>query len=98
MEAHTAGMIAHEGVGMRGGVVKELSGGLLCGECCSRLFGSDGVESNKHCTVNGPFIEEKTSDNLLDACDLVWGEDRQFLIVLSVLDLLAVDWSVSFMW
>ena len=55
------------------------------------------VESNKHCTVNGPGIEEKTSDNLLDACDLVWREDRQVMIVLSVLDFLAVDWSVPFM-
>ena len=97
MEAHDAGMIAHDGVGMCGGVVKELRGGLLCGECCSRLFGSDGVESNKHCTVNVPGIEEKTSDNLLDACDLVWREDRQVMVVLSVLDFLAVDWSVPFM-
>ena len=97
MEAHATGMIAHDGVGMRGGVVKELSGGLLCGECCSRLLGSDGVDSNKNCTVNGPGIEEKTSNNLLDACDLVWREDWQVMVVLSVLDFLAVDWSVPFM-
>ena len=90
-------MIAHDGVGMRGGVVKELSGGMLCGECCSRLFGSDGAESNKHFPVNGPGIEEKTSDNFLDACDLVWREDRQVMIVLSVLDFLTVDWLVPFM-
>ena len=98
MEAHAAGMIAHDGVGMRGGVVKELIGGLLCGECCSRLFRSDGVESNTHCTVNGLGIEDKTSENLLDACDLVWREDRQVTVVLNVLDFLAVDWSVPFMW
>ena len=97
MEAHAAGMIAHDGVGMRGGVVKELIGGLMCGECCSRLLGSDDVESNKHCTVNGPGTEEKTSDNFLDASDLVWREDRQVMVVLSVLDFLAVDWSVPFM-
>ena len=96
MEAHAAGMIVHDGVGMRGGVIKELSGGLLCGECCSRLFGSDGVESNKHRTGNGSGVEEKTSDNLLDACDLVWREDRRVMVVLSVLDFLAVDWSVPF--
>ena len=82
---------------MRVGLFKELSGGLLCGECCSRLFGSDGVEINKHCTVNGPGIEEKTSDNLLDACDLVWREDRQVMVVLIVLDFLGVDWSVPVM-
>ena len=58
----------------------------MCGYGCSRVFGSDGVESNKHCTVNVPGIEEKTSDNLLDACDLVWREDRQGMVVLSVLD------------
>ena len=98
MDAHAAGMIAHDGVGMCGGVVKELSGRLLCGYGCSRLFVSDGVESNKHCTVNGPGIEEKTSDNLLDACDLVWREDWQVMVALSVLDFLAVDWSVPFMW
>ena len=80
MEAHAAGMVAHDGVGMRGGVIKELSGGLLCGECCSRLFGYDGVESNKHCTVNGPGIDDKTSDNLLDVCDLVSREDRQVMV------------------
>ena len=90
-------MVAHHGVGMRGGVIKELSGGFLCGDCCSRLLGSDGVESNNHCTVNGLGVEEKKSDNLLDACDLVWREDRQVMIVLSVLDFLAVDWSVPFM-
>ena len=91
MEAHASGMVAHDGVGMRGGVIKELSGGLLCGECCSRLFGSDGVDSNKHCAVDGLGVEEKTSDNFLDACDLVWREDRQVMVVLSVLDFLAVD-------
>ena len=96
MEAHAAGMVAHDGVGMRGGVIKELSGGFLCGECCSRLFGSEGVESNKHRNVNGSSVEEKTSDNLLDVCDLVWREDRQVMVVLSVLDFLAVDGLVPF--
>ena len=86
MEAHAAGMIAHDGVGMRGGVVKKMIGGLLCGECCSRFFGYDGVESNKHFNFNGPGIEEKTSDNLLDACDLVWREYWQVMVVLRVLD------------
>ena len=98
MEAYAAGMVAHDGVGMRGGVIKDLSGGLLCGECCSRLLGYDGFESNKHCTVTGLGIKEKTSDNLFDAYDLVWREDRQVMVVLSVLDFLAVDWSVPFMW
>ena len=97
MEAHAAGMVAHDGVGMRGGIIKELSGGLLYGECCRRLFASDGVDINKHFTVNVSGVEEKTSDNFLDACDLVWREDRQVIVVLSVLDFLAVDWSVPFM-
>ena len=89
-------MVAHDGVGMRGGVIKELSGGLLCGECCRRLFGSDGVERNTHRTVNGSGVEEKISDNLLDACDLVWREDWKVMVVLSVLDFLDVDWLVPF--
>ena len=91
VQDYVAGRVASGRVRVRGGIIDQPQGFVICFVGALGLGCSNGTEGDEHGDVNGNHIIEESPDNLLNKADGIWRKRRGVVDIFRVLEFGAID-------
>ena len=90
VQDHVADGVANSRVRVRGGIIEQTPGFVICFLGALGLGCSDGTKGDKHGDVNGHLIIEESPEDLLNKAGGIWRKRGGFFEISRVLDFGAI--------